>query len=494
MLVGHGGFLSAADTPADAAGATAKINELIAQRWAAAKAQPAAPASDAEFLRRVYLDLLGRIPTVFEVRAFLDNTTPNKRQRCVEQLLARPAFSTHFARVWRAWLLPDSNILAEGLAPGFEAWLRMRLRANVGYDRLVGELLTAGAPVRQSRQQLVTDQSGQANPLAFYQLNENKPENLAGSTARLFLGLKLECAQCHDHPLGRWSREQFWQLAAFFNGPKWDMQIPGTDRTVPARFPDASAPDRLALRDPRTTLADWMTAPKNPFFARAVVNRLWAYFFGIGLVEPVDDLSDQNPASHPALLDELARQFVAHQCDLQFLIRAITASRAYQLTSANSHPSQEEARLFARKAVKGLSPEQLYDSLAQALGQSDSSGRATANRADFLARFRHTGDNPTAVQTSILQALSLMNGPLVADATRLDRSATLAAVADAPFLDTAERIEALYLATLSRPADAEERTSLVAYVAKGGPTHNPSRALADVFWALLNSSEFILNH
>jgi hypothetical protein len=247
-----------------------------------------------------------------------------------------------------------------------------------------------------------------------------------------------------------------------------------------------------------------MTSPDNPFFARAAVNRTWAHLLGLGLVEPVDEMVGvESVASHPELLDELAREFTARQFDLKFLIRAITASKAYQLTSAMTDPSQADPRLLGRMNLKGLTPEQLFDSLAAATGyreQTNPNQRfvgfgVNTPRGEFLAKFANHSDKRTEYSTSILQALSLMNGRFIADATDLQRSETLAGVLDFPIFDTSEKkIEALYLAVLSRKPRAEELDRLVRYVDQGGPSGDSKRALADVFWVLLNSSEFILNH
>jgi hypothetical protein len=404
------------------------------------------------------------------------------------------------------------------LSGGFQLWLRQQLADNAGYDRLVRSLLTMpfdGDPRRQE----VFQKIGEPSPVAFYLAKEMKAENLAASTSRLFLGVRLECAQCHNHPFAAWKREQFWAQAAFFAGlqrqeqegfvlPKRELTdvrelaVPGTERVVQAQFLDGTEPRWKLRTGARETLADWVTAPENPFFARAAVNRLWAHFFGTGLVEPVDDFGEDHPPSHPELLDGLARQFAAHRFDLKFLIRAVTASRAYQLSSRATHPSQDDPRLFARMALRGLSPEQLYDSLAAATGLRDpvpagqrpfAAFLANNPRAEFLAKFA-SQDRPTEAQTSVLQALALMNGKVVGDVTSLERGETLAAVADAPFLDTRQKVETLYLATLSRLPRPEESDRLVRYVAGGGPRRNPRAALADVLWALLNSTEFVLNH
>jgi hypothetical protein len=248
-----------------------------------------------------------------------------------------------------------------------------------------------------------------------------------------------------------------------------------------------------------------MTKSDNPYFPRAAANRLWAHFFGIGLVDPVDDLSDQNPPSHPELLDELGRQFLANGFDQKYLIRAIMNSETYQRTSAGSDAAQADPRLFARKTVKGMTPEQIFDSVAQAIGQrqqeepSDSGGarallgQNNSPRATFLSRFA-SQDKPTEFQTTILQALALMNGKLIDDATSVEHSETLSAIVDAPFLNAEQRIETLFLATLSRKPRTDEAARLAKYVSSGGPKHDTRAALGDVFWALLNSAEFLLNH
>jgi hypothetical protein len=492
------------------------IDQLLAARWAAAKALPAAPADDAEFLRRLYLDLTGKVPPVGDVRAFLADTTADKRQRVVEQLLKSPACVNHFTNVWRAILLPENNnanIDGQGLRANFESWLRTRLSENVGYDKLVREVLTFSAnrggrnrgelELLQAQLQAGNFNNG-TSPIAFYLANENKPEVLAGSTSRLFLAVKLECAQCHDHPFAKWSQEQFWQTAAFFAGvpqgnDQRQIRIPTKGTTVQALFLDGSEPKWKQGVSPRVVLADWTTSPQNRYFARATVNRLWAQFFGIGLIEPVDDLT-QETEKNP-LLDELANQFAAHRFDLQYLIRGIVNSKAYQLSSVTSHPSQENGKLFARMGVKGMSPEQLFDSLVEATrhqGALSTDPKAVGAflglRADFLTRFPNQTEKKTEFQTSILQALALMNGKFIADATSLGHSETLAAVADAPFMDTAGRIETLYLAAYGRKPRPQENARLVKYVDQGGPSHDPQQALADVFWVLLNSSEFFLNH
>src|SRR5262249_5067697 len=294
---------------------------------------------------------------------------------------------------------------------------------------------------------------------------------------------------------------------------KREIAIPNTTRIAKAKFLDGKEPEWAEGANTRRILAEWITKPDNPYFARAAVNRMWSYFFGAGLIDPVDEIAGgDHPATCPELLNDLAKAFVESKFDLKFLVRAITGSRAYQLTSRGNAGNQEDVKLFARMAVRGLTAEQLFDSVAKATGYRDATpagypgvaikGPGGDPREEFLARFAAAGGKPTENQTSILQALTLMNSKLVADATSLERSETLAAVVDAPFLDTGGKIEVLYFATFARrPSEAEsarvtkfifERT----HTAKddGERQKRQSEALADVFWALLNSGEFVLNH
>jgi hypothetical protein len=406
--------------------------------------------------------------------------------------------------------LAQTNQQALFQQPALELWLQQYLKRNAGYDQLVRDLLTQQAGPANPRLGGPADGSA----AAFYQANEFRPENLAGSTARLFLGVKLECAQCHNHPFAKWTRDQFWEYAAFFTdvpqqgrpnqppvrGRRGEIQVPGTDQVVKARFLDGTEPQ---WKDDRTrpTLVDWMTAADNPFFARAAVNRLWTYFFGVGLVDQPDGPGDDTPANYPELLDELAREFVANKYDVKFLIRAITASQTYQRASAVSDPSQEDLRLFARMPLRGLSPEQLFDSLAVATEYQDTAapdprvnfiGGPQSPRAQFVAKFP-AQEQKTDYQTSILQALYLMNNDFIGDRTSVQKNRTLATLAEQR-TSTARKIESLYLVVLSRKPRPEESERFVKYVDAGGAAGDPKNALADVFWVLLNSPEFLLNH
>lgn len=496
------------------------IDKYFQSRWKSDAVIPAAPADDAEFLRRVSLHLAGRIPPVAEVRQFLRDPAHDKREKLIERLLESPQYLTNFASFWRQVMIPEGNtdLQARLQLPGFEAWLRQHLSQNTHYNAIVRELLTV--PLDTGRPMAAPfDGATTASPLAFFQAKQVKPENLAAATSRMFLGLRIECAQCHDHPQDVWKRQQFWSYAAFFAGiervdrneefvgrvrevfDRRELTIPEIDQVVQATFLDGSAPTWRSRVSSRRELADWITARKNPFFARATVNRLWGHFFGLGFVNPVDDFSGSNPPSHPELLDGIAADFAAHDFDLKYLIRALTRSRVYQLSSRRTDLSQDEPQQFARMTVQGLTGEQLFDSLATAVGYFEPTQQqnpfafiAAGPRAEFLELFQTDNAAATERQTSILQALALMNGPFTITATSLENSATLGAVADFPLMTDSERIETLYLATLTRMPRAEELERLSKYVASGGPTQQPRGALADVFWALLNSSEFLFNH
>ncbi len=475
-----------------------RIDARIDEKLARAKVEPAPTAGDAEFFRRLCLDLNGRVPPLSLVRDFLDDDRPDKRRLWARELIEGDfgdRYAAHFANYWRAVLLAQSN--AQAARPGrLEDYLRKQFRANVPYDKLVRDLLTS------------------ADAADYFSAYENKPENVAGSTSRVFLGVRLECAQCHaDRSGGTWSREQFWQFAAFFSrlpGARGDqpaakgppqIKLPEKEEYIAAEFLDGRALNWTDGADPRAVLAEWTTRADNKWFARAAVNRMWGYFFGTGLIDPVDGLGvADNLPSHPELLDELSRAFAEQKFDLKFLARAITGTKAYQRTSRQTHAAQADPRLFARVPVRGLSGEQLYDSLTEATGYapptenaSDALLVATTPRAKFLAKFQTQPDQPIDAATSIQQALYLMNGAYTTTATSLEKSPTLRAIATGPG-SVADQVEQLFLVALARKPTATELKRMAEFVGPDRPAKDRQTALADVFWALLNSTEFAVNH
>jgi hypothetical protein len=514
----------------------AKIDERMAKHWNDQKVQPAPLADDAEFMRRVYLDLIGRIPSAGEARQFLSDPSPDKRQRLVDMLLDHPRYTVHWMNYWEALLLPESKFEStNGVSRSFEAWVRKQMQSNTAYDKMVRELLTAPVNVLVKLgdelfpKQFQNEEGGTyggaggadrtpysyAAPYAvvFYQEQKANPANLAARTSRLFLGVRLECAQCHDHPFAKWKKEQFWNVAAFFAGIEVpDRGVPLREnpsvksiamseggKVVPARYLDGSDPAWQKGTGGRQMLAEWVTSPKNPYFARAITNRMWANFLGTGLIEPVDemvgkDVQDNDPGG---ILDELAQEFVANGFDLKFLMRTITATKVYQATSAKSHASQDNAQLFGRMGVRGLTPEQLYDSVAEAVGERlprqetiYPNGRNLFARHQFMRLF--TSRTEKALDTSTIpQALAMMNGKVIASATNLSKSRTLEAILDSPFLDTKGRIATLYLTTLSREPRPQELKRAIQFIDQAD---SQADGFADLFWALLNSAEFKLNH
>ncbi len=464
---------------------------------------------------RLALDIAGKTPAVSDVHRFLADQATDKRRRAIERYLDGPGYVRHFSNIWLDLLLPEfaEEFQRQQIVPSMENWLRKQFAGNVHYDRMVHELLTVPIPSNRNMGRAFFNGGNEATPVSFYRAKEAKPEELAAGTARLFLGVRLECAQCHNHPFARWTREQFWGQAAFFAGlspqrnffdalteapDRRELMIPGTTRVAQASFLDGGEPRWKYKVSARTTLADWLTSPENPFFARAAVNRVWALFFGFGLVDPVDDFRDDNPPSHPELLDELARQFIAHGFDLKFLVKGITLSQTYQ-RSSRYDGAEPDPRLYARMAVRALSPDQLYDSFVQATGYRDQFGNnqrrffQNSVRNQFLNRFRQQA-KPADYQVSVTQALMMMNNPLIANLTNPDKGEVLAGVAHSPFMTTPERVEALYLSALSRRPSVAEATEMHNYIDRNRTPADKNKALADVFWALLNSSEFMFNH
>ena len=513
---------SAKPSPKTVAETAAEIDALFITAWQKNSIEPAPAATDEEFVRRLYLDLAGRIPATSETREFLTSTSETKRSELVEQLLDGPAFVRHFTIIWRNALIPQAfnEPGTRALVPGFEAWLWKHFSEDTAYDQIVRELITT--PIDFGNNQSGLLQSANS-PSAFFIVRQLQPENLATGTSRAFLGVRLDCAQCHDHPFYKWKRDQFWSMAAFYSGFKrpdnadpdnpammmnvrenadaHSIKVPSTGNVVDAKFLTGTAPDWTEKPQPREVLANWITARDNPWFAKMAVNRLWAQFLGQGIVQPVDDFSDNNPPSHPEVLNLLAEQFVTHDYDLQFLVRTIAATRVYQTTSRQTHESQSDPNQFARAALRGLTPEQFFDSLAEAVGyyqpyRTDNPFVIDGDtpRGRFLELFRDESESPLMKETTILQALAMMNGEFIDDATTLDKSQTLRAVADFPLMTNDEKLDTLFVAALSRRPTDSERATFGKFIADGGTTGDAKSAMADIFWALLNSSEFLLNH
>ena len=490
-----------------------QINELLVDLWRTNDVTPTFPAEDEELLRRVYLDLAGRTPSVSEVRAFMSDPAADRFENLVDRLLESPDHASHIATVWRSFLIPEGvDLTAFGGVEAFDQWLAERFASDASYADVVRSLLLADGRLSRS------------GPLLFYSAVKLDPDQLASRTARVFLGMRLECAQCHDHPFEPWAQDEFWGFAAFFariSRPKGTLEsvstvmrvsdvdrgevmLPDTEKVIAPRFLDGAkvlegegAPAR------RQQLADWLASARNPYFARATANRIWGHLFGKGIVEPIDDFGTQHQPKSPELLDLLAGHFVGTDFSLRELFRTVVLSKAYRLSSGAETFNEERAELFAQMNIKTLTAEQVYDCISVATLLD--SGAAVdpmvfnvdrignSSRAAFIQQFRTPVGRNTEYQGGIPQALTLMNGGLIEGATGLSSSGLLKSL-EAPFFTNEQRIEVLYLATLSRKPRPAERELLKGYISDDADGAELQEGLADILWALLNSAEFTLNH
>ncbi len=511
-----------------------RIDQEISVKLVAEKIPTSPKTDDAEFLRRVYLDIIGKPPTAQQATAFLESKEANKRAKLVETLLASEDYGKHFGERWvNIFYLTTVNQNPMSPAP-FKEWFAKQMNTGRGWDVITRDILTSTGPLSESPQGSFFYFNGDMNA-------QFTPKILAGNIGQVYLGLQIQCAECHDHPFSAWKQTDFWNLAAFFgqiakmetvenkNTPgvkerHLDEPKPGKKPPVPPKEISINIPNDGEARnggkkvpaglldgtklsaDPtkshRPPFAEWLTAKDNRMFARATVNRFWAHFFGRGFVNPLNDFGDHNTPSHPALLDELADEFVASGFDVRHLIRCIVLSESYQRTSkvVRGNEKPEAEALFARMAPKVLTPEQLYDALCIALELSEIAPPVDPKkkpnpktpppptpRTVFVSQFRGPGeaDEPTELKLGVPHALKLMNeryfntGGKVVDRV-LDEGKT-----------TSVAIEELFLAVLSRNPSAAERTRFASFTEK---QKSPRDAYCRVVWVLLNSSEFILNH
>lgn len=489
---------------AEASELAALIDRHIDARLEAEHLRPAEPADDAEFLRRVYLDLHGVVPSIEQAAQFLGDPDPNRRARLIDDLLARPRYGEHLADVWQGYLISPLADDRRARAERFRAWLADRFNTRT-WDRIASELLTAAGTM---------DQNPAVIPLIEGRLPRTVPD-LTDLTSRYFLGVRLNCAQCHDHPFVPWTKKDFWGMAAFFA----PMQTPGRPKQVYqvgvkdnpavtlASLTAGGVPDGFLFRPPtflggkeppsdkgatsRAALAAWLTSPENPWFARAMVNRTWWRLFGRGIVHPVDDMHEANSPSHPELLDLLSRRFIKSGYDLKVLTRAMASSRAYQRTSRSGDDPPAQAALFGRMSVKMLSAGQMYDSLVTVLGPPVKASGADPRqgaRAEFVEFFADDGDPaPTEYRRGIPHVLRQMNSGQFAGRS----IAALAARAARPDWPADEVAGELFLAILSRRPTADEHQWVRTHLAGSSSAEAAWRELA---WALLMTGEFSLNH
>ncbi|HEX5103511.1 MAG TPA: DUF1549 and DUF1553 domain-containing protein [Pirellulaceae bacterium] len=473
---------------------------------------PAEVCSDAEFLRRVYLDLIGTLPTSDEARAFLADGRTNRRALLVEQLLQRPEFADYWALKWADLLRVDRQALGHKGAYDFYRWIHESLATAKPLDVMAREIVTAEGPLAETP------------PANFYSA-VREPGKAASTVSQVFLGVRIECAQCHHHPFDRWSQEDYFGMTAYFaqlqrkSTPLGEILLaegdpatthPRTGQAIPAHALAQPMREKNPAGDRRQELAAWLTAPENPWFARNIANRVWAHLLGRGLVEPVDDFRATNPPSNPELLNALAAHLASQRFDLRSLLRAVCASRTYQHASHTNETNAKDEQNYSRALYKRMDAEVLLDALCQTTGVPDQfDGAPAGTRAIelwdsqvehyFLRLFgrpvRQTAcECERVVEPSVAQVLHLLNSERV-DGKLRHEAGRVAELAQSETSDQ-RLVEELYLTALSRyPSDAERNTGVeyLAAAALGDVSQRRARA-EDLLWTLLNSLEFVFNH
>ena len=487
--------------------------------------RPSPICDDATFLRRASLDIAGRLPTEDEARAFLADTRPDKRDQLIEQLLRSPGYADFFAGKWTALLKnrrENTGDIAANFA--FHAWVRDSLLENKPYDQFVRELLAATGTIVGNP------------PVAWYK-RVKEPKQQVEDVAQLFLGVRMQCAQCHHHPFEKWSQDDYYALTAFFTqvgrkpsavreedlifhkrGLATAHNVKNGHTLKPAAFGDAM-PEIAPDEDPRLQLANWMSAPKNPFFAKALVNRYWKHFLQRGLIEPEDDIRETNPPTNPELLAALERHFIESGFDLKELVRTIARSSAYQLSSVPNESNLNDRQNYSRYYPRRLQAEVMLDAVDQLSGvQTDFANLPAGTKAvalpdssynrttPFLKVFgRPEGESVCECErtqsSSLAQSLYLVNaadvkGKLSSSTGRAQRLATSKDAADAKVLE-------LYLAAFARRPTSQELATAVEYLGyrpmgADGKSVDSAKAdrdnMQDLIWALINTKEFQFNH
>ena len=468
--------------------------------------------TDAEFLRRVSLDLIGLPPTPDEVRAFLADPTDRrvKRSRWIDRLLARPEFVDHWTVKWGDLFRNNRNFVGDKGVWAYQEWIRKSIAENKPYDQWVRELVTARGSTFE-------------NPAANFFRIAKEPKVAMETTTQLFLGIRMVCTQCHDHPFEQWTQNQYYQMTAFFSAigvkegldsqeeivyPKradTEVKHPKDGRLMKAKFLFGNSDDIPQEGDRREALVRWLTSKNNPYFARAVANRVWSYFFGRGIIEPVDDIRASNPPSNEPLLAALTKDLTDHNFDLKHLMRSIVNSRTYQLSFHTNEWNRDDEVNFSHAQPRRLPAETLFDTLSVATGtqfrfkdlpkgmRAQQFPDPVVGMGGFLDQFGRPPRQSVCEcerrgDVSLIQALSLLNGATVADAIA-DPEGRIARLVIEKTTDK-KLVEELYLSALSRPPEPKEFQLGLSYL-----TSSPDRAekAQDLMWALINSNAFLFN-
>ncbi|MSU21000.1 MAG: DUF1553 domain-containing protein [Pedosphaera sp.] len=487
------------------------IDVLVMQKWRKLGIAPSPACSDEEFVRRAFLDAIGTLPTPEEVRQFLADQSPSRREKLVDQILERSEYASYWANSWGD-LLRNKRRYGDGYKRGtfaFAAWIKNAFAQNMPYDQFVRAILTAQGNVSDNP------------PVVWYREVRNQVHQV-NDTSQLFLGTRVACANCHHHPYERWSQDDYWGFAAFyarlgnkqgevaneqaiFVKKEGETRQPRSHKVVKPKGLGGPEYDYVRGEDPRQKLAEWMTAPDNPYFAKAIVNRSWAHFMGVGLVEAVDDLRTTNPPSNPQLLDALAKDFILHKFDLKQLVRTIMLSRAYALSSIPTPYNATDRQNYSRYTPKRLSAEALLDAIGAVTGSMEKfngfpSGTRALELPDeavnnyFLDVFgRSQRETPCECERSyapnLAQILHLMNSPEIQSKIAHEKGCVSQLLKSDK--SNNQIVEELYLRAFARFPRPDEFNDAVALVASA---KDRKSALEDFEWTLLNAKEFLFNH
>jgi len=490
------------------------VDTLVHQKLHRLRIVPSATCDDAAFLRRAHLDVVGTAPTPEEFDRFLADSDPRKPEKLIDELLGRKEFAELWVMKWAELLqmrTDEQNRVSYKATLLYFHWLEDRIARNVPFDQTVRELLSAtGGTFRQ--------------PATNYYQVERDTLKVAENVAQVFLGMRVQCAQCHNHPFDRWTMDDYYGFAAFFarigrkNGedPRETIVFPASGgevahpvgaRAMAPKFLGGATPD-VKGRDRRAVLAEWLTAPDNPWFARNLVNVVWAHFFGIGITEPVDDARVSNPPSNPELLDELARRFVEYHYDFKRLVRDLCTSRTYRLATATNATNELDGRNFSHALVRRMRAEVLLDVVSQVTETQNKFpglpiGARAVQIADgnvsnyFLDTFGRASRATVCscevkMEPNLSQALHLLNGE--ATTQRIHDGGVvhrLLAAGKAP----RQLVDELYVRCFARRATETELADVLSKLpGEGADAAMVEAALEDLFWALLNSKEFVFNH
>jgi hypothetical protein len=484
------------------------IDELVGAKLRDLRILPSAICSDEVFLRRATLDITGLLPTPDEYQTFVSDADPAKRAKLVDRLLARKEFSEIWAMKWANLLMIKSaNDVSEKSAFLYSNWLTNQISSNVPLDQMVRDLLGASGGTFK-------------NPATNYYQIERATLKTAENVAQVFMGIRVQCAQCHNHPFDRWTMDDYYSFAAFFsqvgrkpaedyreliifNSGGGEVNHPIGGRQMPPKFLGGPVAD-VQGKDRRVVLAEWLTSADNPYFASSVANRVWAHFFGIGIVEPVDDIRISNPPSNPELITTLGHKLAEYKYDFKQIVRDICNSHTYQRSTERNESNQEDEKNFAHSRIRRIPAESLLDCYSQVTEtQEKFQGLPLGSRAVQIANGQSTnyflttfGRSPrntacaceATTEPTLSQALHLLNGDTLE--RKVEQGRSVPKMLEAKLAPT-QVVEALYVRCLSRKPTAAEAEKFQALI---GPDADPRLALQDVFWAVLNSREFLFNH